>query len=311
MHSIISIVGIVLTGKENYPNWSRMIQYALIFNELWKGVCVGEGDSDPKKPTSDKELAIWENKNSKAYTLIVASVNKDVSRHISSYSTAFEALQKLKKLYDSHSTLEVVQLMIKLFTLEQQNNDPLALASEIKSIMHDIKSTKFVEREKAFGKKTAPESSEETVCLSHKEKHPAQYSTRGRGGRRGRGRYFIGRRGRHSQGEKADLHCIRCKRNGSHDASTCKLPWDKIEQGRNQQKGKNDDTDKGKAPESAHYVEAQCNIGVNEDLFNTSLASWKNDWLLDSGATCHMNHRKDFFEDFTDNVDGVVYFADQ
>jgi len=124
--------------------------------------------------------------------------------------------------------------MIKLFTLELKNNDPHALVSEVKSIMHDIKSTKvelyipliaflkalyptysnyleslqangnikditfgslvkkFAEREKAFGKKTTPESSEETVCLSHKEKHPAQDSTRGRGGRRGRGRYFSG-----------------------------------------------------------------------------------------------------------------------
>ena len=52
------MVGIVLTGKENYPDWSRMIQHTIIFNELWKGVCVGEGDSDPEKPTSDKELAI-------------------------------------------------------------------------------------------------------------------------------------------------------------------------------------------------------------------------------------------------------------
>ena len=34
--------------------------------------------------------------------------------------------------------------------------------------------------------------------------------------------------GRRSQGEKADLHCIRYKRNGSHDPSTRKLPWDKI-----------------------------------------------------------------------------------
>jgi len=32
--------------------------------------------------------------------------------------------------------------MIKLFTLELQNNDPLSLASEVKSIMHGIKSTK-------------------------------------------------------------------------------------------------------------------------------------------------------------------------
>jgi len=269
------MVGIVLTGKENYPEWSRMVKHTLIYNDLWNGVCVGEEDKDPVQPTSDKELAIWENKNNKAYALIAASVNEEVSCHISSYSTAFEALQKLKELYDTHSALEVVQLMIKLFTLELKNNDPLALASEIKSIMHDIKSTKveldisliaflkalsptysnyleslqangnlkditfdslvkkFAEREKSFGKKTVPESFEETVCLAHKEKHPAQDSTRGRGGRRGRGRYFKGRGGRHSQAEKTDLHCIRCKRNGSHDASTCKLPWDKIEQRRN------------------------------------------------------------------------------
>jgi len=68
-----------------------------------------------------------------------------------------------------------------------------------------------------------------------------------------------------------------------------------IEHKRNQQKGKTDDTDKGKAPKSAHYIKAQCNIGVNEDLFNASLASWKTNWLLDSGATCHMTHIFFFF----------------
>jgi len=118
-----------------------MIKHTLIFNELWKGVCVGEGDNEPIQPTSDKELVIWENKNNKAYALITASVNEEVSRHISSYSTAFKALQKLKELYGSHSALEFVQLMIKLFTLELQNNDPLALSFEVMSIMHDIKST--------------------------------------------------------------------------------------------------------------------------------------------------------------------------
>ena len=147
-----------------------------------------------------------------------------VSHHISPFSNAFEALQNLKELYDSHSALEVVQLMIKLFSLELQNDDPLALASEVKSIMHDIKVTnvkpdipminflkalyptysnylkslqengnlkditfdslvkKFVEREKAFGKKTALQSSEEVVCLAHRENNIAQDSSRGRGG---------------------------------------------------------------------------------------------------------------------------------
>eukprot|EP00253_Pinus_taeda_P006349 PITA_06349 len=251
MHSIISIVGVVLTGKENYLEWSRKIQHTLIFNELWKGVCVGDGDKEPEQPTSDKEFTIWENKNSKAYALIAASISEEVSRHISPFSTDFEALQKLKELYDSHSALEVVQLMIKLFTLELQNNDPLAITSEslqangnLKDITFDSLVKKFVEREKAFGKKTAPKSSEEVVCLAHKEKNLSQDSSRGRGGQRGRGRYFRGRGVRHSRGEKLDLHCIRCKRNGSYDASTCRLPWDKIERQRNQQKGKTNDTNK-------------------------------------------------------------------
>jgi len=54
MHSIISIVGIALTGKENYPEWSRMIKHTLIFNELWKGVCVKDEDNEPVQPTQTK-----------------------------------------------------------------------------------------------------------------------------------------------------------------------------------------------------------------------------------------------------------------
>lgn len=76
------MVGIVFTGKENYPKCSQMIKHTLIFNDLWKGVCVGDGDNEPVQPTSDKELVIWENKNNKAYALIAASVNEEVSRHI-------------------------------------------------------------------------------------------------------------------------------------------------------------------------------------------------------------------------------------
>jgi hypothetical protein len=47
------------------------------------------------------------------------------------------------------------------------------------------------------------------------------------------------------------------------------------------------DLAKGKTPESAHYIVSHCNIGVTEDLYNTSFASWRGAWLLDTGATCH------------------------
>ena len=92
-------------------------------------MCVGNRDQEIEQPTSDKEFAIWENKNNKAYALIETSINEEVSHHISPFSNTFEALKKLKELCDSHSALEVVQIMIKLFTLKLQNDDPLALAS--------------------------------------------------------------------------------------------------------------------------------------------------------------------------------------
>ena len=103
IHSLISNVGFVLSGKENYPEWSWKIKHTLIFNEWWRGICEGEGGNPSTKPTFDKEIAIWENKNCKAYALIAASINEEVGRHITPFSNAYEALAKLKELYDSHS----------------------------------------------------------------------------------------------------------------------------------------------------------------------------------------------------------------
>jgi hypothetical protein len=68
---------------------------------------------------------------------------------------------------------------------------------------------------------------------------------------------------------------------------------------------------KHNAPKFAHYILAHCNIGVNEDLLNTSFVSWRDAWLLDIGAKCHMTFQRNFFEDFNDNVDGIVYFTDK
>jgi hypothetical protein len=48
------------------------------------------------------------------------------------------ALKNWKDLYDSHLELEIIELQLKLFNLELKDNDPMDLAYEIKSIMHDI-----------------------------------------------------------------------------------------------------------------------------------------------------------------------------
>ena len=82
---------------------SQKIKHTLIFNELWRGICEGEGDHPPTKPNLDKEISILENTKCKTYALIAASVNEEVSHHIIPFSNSYEALRKLKELYDSYS----------------------------------------------------------------------------------------------------------------------------------------------------------------------------------------------------------------
>lgn len=70
--------------------------------------------------------------------MITASFLEEVRRYIQSCKTMFEALQILKELYDSHSELEIIQLLLKLFNLDMKENH---MASEIKVIFHDIEAT--------------------------------------------------------------------------------------------------------------------------------------------------------------------------
>lgn len=46
--------------------------------------------------------------------MITASVSEEVRRYIHSCKTAYEALDILKELYDSHSKLEIIQFLKNL-----------------------------------------------------------------------------------------------------------------------------------------------------------------------------------------------------
>lgn len=45
-------------------------------------------------------------------------------------------------------------------------------------------------------------------------------------------------------------------------------------------------------------------------MFHTSSTSWRDAWLLDTCATYHMIFKEFFFEDFSDDFDGTMYFVD-
>ena len=110
MNSLISIVGVIFSGKENYQEWFRKVKNTLIFNDTWDEICENENFEDkkdvdaidevdksvPVPPTNAKELALWKSKDMKAYALIIASISEEVSRHLVSSKSAWEALKKLK-----------------------------------------------------------------------------------------------------------------------------------------------------------------------------------------------------------------------
>ena len=111
MNSLISIVGVIFSGEENYQEWFRKVKNTLIFNDMWDGICENENLEDkkdgeaidevdksaPVPPTTDtKELALWKSKDKKAYALIITSVSEEVSRHLVSSKSAWEALKKRK-----------------------------------------------------------------------------------------------------------------------------------------------------------------------------------------------------------------------
>jgi hypothetical protein len=66
-----------------------------------------------------------------------------VSHHIYSNNKSYSTLKRLNYLYDTYSEMEFIQMMVKIFNLELKNDYSMALAYEIKVIMHDIDATRL------------------------------------------------------------------------------------------------------------------------------------------------------------------------
>ena len=139
------------------------------------------------------------------------------------------------------------------------------------------------------------------VALAGKDqsKDPSKGDCSKRGRRR---RNFKGRGGRNNFNKRSYLQCKRCGKTG-HTSDQFWASWDSIKDKHNQNK---DDQDASKYFDSC--IVAHCNLGFNE---MTSLSSYKDCWLLDTGATSHMTFRKDCFEELNETIDGIVYFADK
>ena len=118
-----------------------------------------------------------------------------------------------------------------------------------------------------------------SIGASLASKHQSKDPSKGDCSKRGRG-------GRNNSRKRSDLQCKRYGKTG-HTSDQCWASWDSIKDKPNQKK---DDQDASKFSDSC--IVAHCNLGFNE---MTSLSSYKDCWLLDTGATSHMNFRKRLF----------------
>jgi hypothetical protein len=83
MRSLVSIVGVVLTGKEKYREWYRKIKNTLIFNDLWNGIF--EAVAVPrdrkiieKELESEEEASVLKMKSSRPRRkLVISTTNKE------------------------------------------------------------------------------------------------------------------------------------------------------------------------------------------------------------------------------------------
>ena len=106
------------------------------------------------------------------------------------------------------------------------------------------------------------------------------------GKERGRGRRKF--RGRGGRNKRSDLQCKRCGKTG-HTSDKCWASWDSIKEKHYHKKDDSKNQDASKSSNSTHCIVAHCNLGINE---MTSLSSYKDCWLLDTGVTSHMTFRK-------------------
>ena len=160
----------------------------------------------------------------------------------------------------------------------------------IASIVGDVLTSK----ETWFRKiKKSSEPGEESIGFVQNTKNRFKDPSKGDCSKRGRGGRNNSRKG---------SKCKRCRKTG-HTSDQCWASWESIKDMHNQ---KTHDQNASKSSDSC--IVAHCNLGFNE---MTSLSSYKDCWLLDTGATSHMTFRKDCFEELNETIDGIVYFADK
>ncbi|KAG7554626.1 GAG-pre-integrase domain [Arabidopsis suecica] len=330
-------------GRGDYTLWKEKLMAHMDLLGLTVALKETQVVSDPKEleeegkePEQGEKEALMEEKRQKARSTIVLSVSDQVLRKIKKEKTAASMLNALDKLYMSKALPNRIYLKQKLYSFKMQEN--LSVEGNIDEFLRliaDLENTNVLISDedqailllmslpKQFDQlKDTLKYSSGRATLSVDEVVAAIYSkelelgsnkksirgqaeglyvkekneTRGRPEQREKGNRNNRSRSRSKEKKKC---CWICGEEG-HFKTSCP------NKGKSQVKGKDQvSSSKGEAAVVKGNTLDGSGLYVSEALHSTDV-NLENEWIMDTGCSYHMTHKKEWFEELSDDAGGSV-----
>lgn len=107
-------------NSNNYRSWKYNIKMTLIQRELWDHVT-----REATRPTNAAEIERFNRMKEKALAAIALSIEPEQQGHIMDCSTAFEAWEALRKIFEPRSRPRILQLKKQIVSIQLESEESM------------------------------------------------------------------------------------------------------------------------------------------------------------------------------------------
>lgn len=289
----------------NYDNWSFRMKLLLVKEGSWTAV-------KDKKP--EPETTAWKSKDDQALATIGLAVEDNQLVHIRKAKSAAEAWENLEKFHVKKTLTTKVSVMRKICRLRLEKNGDMeahiSTLTELFEKLNDLQPKNVLDDQWLVSILLSSLPEEYETLVTALEARPEEDLTlnlvKGKlidewQKRESRSKMDDGTESALQVGSKADSdRCFFCKKSGHLKANCEKFKAWKAE----------------KKKHSKVTKQQKVNSVVQNDdepgnwAFCTGNASRREDhWILDSGATCHISNRREFFDHLDETILEAVWVA--